>query len=458
MKRVILPFIFIVILIVGILFYFKVFPVLNIGLGYAAKTTCSSVFVSGRKLDSVINEDIKNSATSFATVSVNENNKSATASFLGLKRKAIYRDGVGCTLVAKNNFDDSIALPPIKKIKKLHDDFWQIEKPAYDSLFATINFEQLNKAFNYAFEEKNTDSPRNTRAALVVHKGKLLKEQYAKDFTAKTPLLGWSMTKSVINALCGILVKEGKMALKEPTNFTEWADDHRTQITLNHLLQMNSGLYFKEDYSIASSVNEMLWLNGNCAKYAINQKLAHQPGTFWNYASGTSNIISYLIKTKFDSEQAYLEFPHKKLFEPLGMSSAILEVDNNNTYIGSSFMYATGRDWAKFGMLYLQNGFWNGEQILPGGWVKYSSKRNEVSEYGTYAAHFWKNATEPTTDLENKKYWPNLPDDMYYASGYEGQNLVIIPSKELVIVRLGQTQKRKSWDMGLFVGEILKAL
>lgn len=451
-------FIFIIILLVGLLFYFKVLPVLNIGLGYAAKTTCSSVFVSNRALDSVINEDVKNSAASIVNVSVDKNNKTATASFFGLKRKAIYREGMGCTLLSKNNVDAISSFPSIKKTNKPYDDFWNIEKPTYDSLYANIEFKQLNKAFTYAFEEKNIESQRNTRAALVIYKGKLLKEQYGKGFTAETPLLGWSMAKSVINALCGILVKEGKLQLNESVNLLKWVNDDRSKITLNHLLQMNSGLYFKEDYSIASSVNEMLWLNGNCAQYAIKQKPTHKPGTFWSYSSGTTNILSYLIKTKFDNEQAYLEFPYKKLFEPLGMYSALLETDNNNTYIGSSFMYATGRDWAKFGLLYLQNGFWNGEQILPAGWVKYSSKRNEVSQHGTYAAHFWKNATEPTTAFENNQYWPNLPDDMFYASGYEGQNVVIIPSKELVVVRLGQTQHRKNWDMGLFVGEVLKAI
>jgi len=221
---------------------------------------------------------------------------------------------------------------------------------------------------------------------------------------------------------------------------------------------MNSGLYFKEEYSITSSVNEMLWLSANCAQYAIEQKLAHKPGTFWSYSSGTTNIISYIIKTKFKSVEAYLQFPYKQLFEPLGMHSAVLETDVSNTYTGSSFMYATGRDWAKFGLLYLQDGIWQGQRILPDGWVAYSSKRTEVSQYGAYAAHFWKNATEPTTDFESNQYWPNLPDDMYYASGYEGQNIVIIPSKELVIVRLGQTRDRKNWDMGLFVEEILKGL
>jgi len=458
MKPVTIILLFLIVLFVGLLFYIKIIPAINIGLGYAAKTACSSVYLSGRDLEDVVNEDIKNSAAAIATVSVNTNNKTSTASFLGLKRTAVYRKGMGCTLVSKNTVEAVSTLASLKKINKPYDGFWNIEKTNYDSLFANVNFKQLNKAFTYAFEEKALDSPRNTRAALVIYKGKLLKEQYGKGISNETPLLGWSMTKSVINALCGILVKEGVLNLEETINFEEWQVDKRANITLNQLLQMNSGLYFKEDYSIASSVNEMLWLENDCAKYALNKKLIHKPGTFWSYSSGTSNIISYLIKTKFNTEKAYLEFPYKKLFEPLGMNSATMETDATNTYIGSSFMYATGRDWAKFGLLYLQNGIFNNKQILPEGWVAYSSKRNEVSKHGAYAAHFWKNATEPTTTFENNQYWPTLPEDLFYASGYEGQNIVIIPSKELVVVRLGQTRNRKNWDMGLFVGEVLKAL
>jgi len=454
----ILVVLLLVLVAIGVVFYVKVLPVLNIGLGYAAKTTCSSVYVSGRPLESVINEDIKNSAASIVSVSVNKNNNTATASFLGLKRTAVYREGIGCTLITKSTVDELKAQPSLKRKNQVYDGFWDIDKSTYDSLFTNIDFEQLNKAFNYAFEENDLNDPRNTRAALVIYKGKLLQEKYGNGIMAETPLLGWSMTKSVTNALCGILIKEGKLQLNKPVNFNEWANDERSKITLNHLLQMNSGLAFLEDYSVASSVNKMLWLNKNYAAYATNQKLAHKPGTSWSYSSGTSNILSYLIKTKFKNEVAYLQFPHKKLFEPLGMRSAVLETDASNTYVGSSFMYATGRDWAKFGLLYLQDGVWNGEQILPEGWVEYSSKRNEISQHGAYAAHFWKNATEPTTTFENNQYWPNLPDDLYYASGYEGQNIVIIPSKKVVIVRLGQTQNRKNWDIGLFVEEVLKAL
>jgi len=449
------------VLIVAGLLYFKVLPILNIGLGYAAKTACSNVYISGKSLGSVISVDLKNSAASFVKVSINKNDKTVTASFFGLKKTAVYRNGLGCTLATKSTVDKVKALPSIKKINKLDDGFWDIEPTAFESLFCKVDFKQLTKAFDYAFNEASLpvkNNLRNTRAALVIHKGKLLKEQYGNGFTAATPLLGWSIAKSVINTLCGILVKEGKLKLNEPVNIAAWANDDRSTITLNHLLQMNSGLYFKEVYKIRSSVNEMLWLNEACAQYAIQQKLVHQPSTFWNYSSGSTNIISHLIKSKFNSVEAYLQFPHKKLFEPLGMHSATMETDVSNTYIGSSFMYATGRDWAKFGLLYLQDGVWNGQRVLPEGWVTYSSKRSEVSKYGAYAAHFWKNATAPTTTFENNKYWPNLPDDLYYANGYEGQNIVIIPSKDLVVVRLGQTRHRKNWDMGLFVEEVLKAI
>jgi len=152
------------------------------------------------------------------------------------------------------------------------------------------------------------------------------------------------MAKSVTNALAGIMIQQGKLKLHEPLNLPEWtkkSEDERAHITLNHLLQMNSGLHFEEEYSKVSTVNNMLWLKPNAAEIAIQQKSTHKPGTFWYYSSGTTNIITHLIKKQFDNEEDYLNFPYTALFEPLGMSSVQLETDASNNYVGSSFMYAT---------------------------------------------------------------------------------------------------------------------
>lgn len=453
----VLLFLLLLLIIVG---FAKLVPMIKVGTGYAAKTTCSAVFVSGRSLESVQQNEIANSGASIVKVNINTEEKTATGKFLWIKRKAIYREGLGCTLISKVDEAD------LRKTTRQQKSKRQISTPSLPKMddeinVSNINKQQLNKAFAYAFDEPDTSKPRNTRAALVLFNGLIIKEQYKKGFDKNTPLLGWSMTKSVINALAGILVKQGKLSLHEPLNLPEWnkkSSDERASITLNHLLQMNSGLHFEEEYDKISTVNNMLWLKPNAAEIAIDQKSAHQPGTFWYYSSGTTNIITQLIKNQFDNEQDYLNFPYTALFEPLGMTSTQLETDASNNYVGSSFMYATLRDWAKFGQLYLTDGIVDRKRILPNDWVKYSAERNPASDHGVYAAHFWKNATESTPDMESNRYWPSLPDDLFYASGFEGQNIMIIPSKKVVIVRLGQTQDRNNWDIGYFTEQVLLAL
>ena len=452
-------FLFLLLLVV-VVAYIKLVPMLKVGTGYAAKTTCSAVFVSGRSLESVQQAEMTNSSASIVKVNINEEEKSATGQFLWIKRKAIYREGLGCTLISKA---DEAELRKTTRRKKNSSRMAvaSLSKIEEDIHVSNINKQQLDKAFAYAFDEPDMGNPRNTRAALVLFNGLIIKEQYKKGFDENTPLLGWSMTKSVTNALAGILVKQGKLSLHEPINLPEWhknSADKRAKITLHHLLQMNSGLHFEEEYDKISTVNNMLWLKPNAAEIAINQNLKYEPGTFWYYSSGTTNIITQFIKNQFDNEQDYLNFPYTALFEPLGMTSVQLETDASNNYVGSSFMYATLRDWAKFGQLYLNDGIVDRKRLLPNDWVKYSAERNPVSDHGVYAAHFWKNATEPTPDMESNRYWPSLPDDLFYASGFEGQHMMIIPSKKIVIVRLGQTQDRYNWDIGYFTEEVLKAL
>lgn len=455
-------FLLILLVILIVYLYKKFVPIVKIGLGYAAKTACSGVFIANRTLKSIQQNEIANSAASISKISINKQQKSATAKFLWLQRKAIYREGLGATLISEAA---ESTLKNITRITNTESEQRTIlmskDIKNYTNEASNFNCQLLKQAFTYAFDEPQKDNPRNTRAAIIVYKGNIIKEQYANGFNENTPLRGWSLTKSVMHALVGILVKQQKLDINAPIAIPQWKSnpsDERNKITLNHLLQMNSGLDFIEKYSIFSTVNTMLWLKADASKFAAAQKLLHQPGTHWNYSSGNTNIISKIIRDQFPNYQDYLNFPYQYLFEPLGMHSAQMEADASGTYVGSSFMYATARDWTKFGLLYLNNGIHKCKQILTEDWVAYASKRNKVSNHGTYAAHFWKNAIEPTPDMESNKYWPGLPDDMFYANGYEGQNIVIIPSKETVIVRLGQTKDRHNWDVGKFVELVLKAL
>lgn len=441
------------------------YQMIRIGAGYNAKIMCSCVFVSGREPQSVMDQELAVSAAGFIGAEVDMTDQSATASYLGIKRKAIYRPGAGCTLLSelKESVVRQQTFPVLDRTPDIGADTVQWPYGAMDTLSvpAGVDTKAVDEALDFAFEEPFKDNPRFTRAALVVYKGKIIGERYADGFSANTPLLGWSMTKSVTNTLVGILVGRGKLDLGDVADVPEWHThpmDRRAQIKLDDLMHMTSGLDFEEDYSKVSDVNKMLWTKASASDEAAQSQMAHPINTHWYYSSGTTNIISRIIRRKFDNDFDYWTFPYKALFGPLGMTSAVIEPDASGTFVGSSFMYATARDWAKWGLLYLNDGVWNGQRILPEGWVKYSSQRTPVLKEGFYSAQFWNNAYSEPEGSDMPRYWPEVPEDAYYASGFEGQQVVIIPSLDLVVVRLGCTSDRYNWDIGAFLTKIVKAL
>ena len=203
------------------------------------------------------------------------------------------------------------------------------------------------------------------------------------------------MAKSVTNALVGILTMKGKLSLKGPVPVPEWqkANDPRQVITLDHLLRMSSGLEWVEAYAErpVSDVNMMLLLKPDMAAYVASKPLAAKPDTVWRYSSGTTNLIRRIIRDALGTKESYWEFPRRELFNKIGMRSAIWETDASGTFIGSSYLYATARDYARFGLLYLNDGVWQGERILPEGWVAYSTTPTPAAPKGQYGAHFWLN-------------------------------------------------------------------
>src|SRR5262249_43574307 len=224
----------------------------------------------------------------------------------------------------------------------------------------------LHRAVERAFTEPNPKRLRRTRAVVVVQDGELVAEQYAPGFDASMPLPGWSMAKSVLNALVGILIGERRLSLQDTALLPQWQPpDPRAAITIEDLLRMRSGLKFSEVYSnFSSDVIEMLFNQPDTAGYAARQPLNFAPGETWTYASGTSNILSAIVRRTV-GERAYWGWPREVLFGPLGMTSATLEPDASGTFVCSSFMFATARDWARFGQLFLQDGVWDGRRILP---------------------------------------------------------------------------------------------
>ena len=434
--------------------FLKTWP---IGAGLAAKTLCSSVFLSGRTPEDVLQEELADMAA-FVQTDVDYERKQVAVSLGPVQRRAIYREGLGCTMIPDDG--EAVGAPMAVETVPQPDALWpEGNLVSLDDLPPEVDRAKLSAALDKTFAEPDADRPRKTRAGVVVYDGRIIAERYAPGFSADTPMLSWSMAKSVTNALVGILVGQGKLSLEEPAPVPEWSDrgDPRHAITLDQLLRMSSGLEFGEGYGdSASDVSMMLFNARDMAAFSASKPLEAEPDSVWHYSSGTSNIISRMIRDAVGgTHQDYLEFPRRALFDRIGMRSAVFEPDASGTLVGSSYVYASPRDWARFGLLYLQDGVWQGERILPEGWVAYSSTPTPTAPLGQYGAHFYTNPANAAEKTD--RTWPDLPE-FFYASGYEGQKVVIIPSHNLVIVRLGFTQDPEAWDLGSLVGDVLEAI
>jgi len=329
-----------------------------------------------------------------------------------------------------------------------------------DKLSPEVSAEKLRKAISEAFAETDLSRPCRTRGVVVVYKGRIIAERYAPGFSQDMPLAGWSMAKSVTNALIGILVGEGKLVLHDPAPVPQWRApaDPRSNITLDQLLRMCSGLDFGEDYANPlQDVTRMLFYSGDVAAFAASKPLKSLPGSSWSYASGTTNIIARLIRqASGETEDDYFSFPRHALFDRIGMHSAIIEPDAAGTFVGSSFAYATARDWARFGLLYLQDGVWEGKRVLPEGWVQYSVTPALSAPQKEYGAHFWLKVPPPFNSSANPP--PSLPADTFHMIGHEGQFVSVVPSRQLVVVRLGLTRQEGNWDHEAFIARIVEAV
>lgn len=430
---------------------------LRIGLANGAKILCSSVFVAGRERQHVLAEELQEAAAQGIRFALTDEPPTVIASAAGQSATAVYRGPLGCTLVDGDQVDDLLAQfdpagfpePPAADARADWPEGSGVNLPdAVDG----VDLAAVDAALTAAFAETDPDQPLRSRAVVVVHQGRIIAERYAEPFEADTPQLGWSMTKTVTGALTGLLVADGALAVEQPAPVSEWgAEDPRAAITLEHLLRMSSGLAFSEVYNAESTSDVVAMLFGagkdDMGAFSANMPLAEAPGTHWSYASGTSNLIARIHRQQFDSLQDYFTFPRERLFNPLGMASAVMEPDVSGTFVGSSYMYATPRDWARLGLLYLQDGIWNGERLLPADWVKYSLTPAPAAGQGQYGAQIWLNHGAPGDSAVRPH--PELPAEMYYLSGFEGQNVVVVPSRELVVVRMGLTRSaaRPIWTL-----------
>jgi len=431
-------------MILGYIYY----PALNIVTGYSSKNMASGVFMANRDQFSMMDNDNGFFPISLAKYDINKEEQSVTSSLFGLmKRKSIYVEGLGAVLVDKNQINQLDLKVPNRFKTDSNLPYPYGDLPQKDTLFDEVNYEILEKAVENAFDTKG-EKLKQTRAVLVIYKDHIIAEKYENGFDKKSLMHGWSMTKSFASTVYGILQRKEGFDLNSNTGLKEWKEDERANITYRNLLEMNSGLEWDEAYFNISDVTKMLYLTDNMGQLQIDKPLVGLPNETWNYSSGTSNLLSGpLLREQFNSHQEYLDFWYEELLDKIGMHSAIVEVDQVGNYIGSSYAWATTRDWAKFGLLYLHEGNWNGEQVLDSSFVKYVAAPTNTSE-GRYGAQFWLNAGA---------YFPDAPLDIYYSSGFKGQYVFIIPSENLVIVRTGLKGDPK-FDVNEFLREIIASI
>ncbi len=402
----------------GCLYLNSLLPIIT---GYAAKNLASAVFVSGRDASVVEKLDLHFSFIQYTRNKVDYGNKTVTSRFLWGKSVAAYREGYGVTLLRGKHKDAFL-----KQAFPLQADSAFPELLPAGDYAAAARLEPVARAFVDKKVYGGTPF-----AFVVLHKGGIVAERYGKGISPETKLLSWSMGKSFTSALAGIMAGDSLIDIHAPLGIPEWQADGRRAITLNHLLQMQSGLEWNENYGNRSDVNIMLHQAEDMGLYALSKPLEHEPGTFWYYSSGTTNIVMRYLRGKFSSDAEFLSYMRERLFNPIGIANPCFETDMSGTPVGSSYLYVTARDYARFGQLYLNDGCLGGERILPEGWVDYTRMPASASE-GGYGAFFW---------LNRNGRLPDVPGDMFSCNGHDGQQIYIVPSKELVVVILGYSPK-----------------
>ncbi len=430
----------------------QVYRIALLGSGYMAQTLCAGMFVSGRNFQDLMSEDLTGpglGALRLFTPTIDEAEKEVSAAAFGIAgQTSVFRDGLGCTLVHRKTaaslrgeangllspppLDTQAAWPLGSRVEPL---------PRWPD---GVDGDAAARAIDAIFAEPDPKRRRGSRALVVVYRGRIVAERYAPGFGADMPLIGWSMSKTATNALIGLRIGDGALALQDRDLMPQWRDpgDPRAAITLDELMRMTSGLAFDESYADdLSDVSQMIFVQGNTAAFAAGKPLSHEPGTHWSYSSGTTNIIAGVLRETFDNERDYLGYPRTRLFGPLGMRSAVFSPDASGTLMGSSLVYASARDWARLGLLFLQDGLWQGKQLLPQGWTAYTTRPVPQSPNDEYGAQVW-------LKLKGSPGWgePPMPEDGFYMMGYDGQIVAMVPSKALVVVRLGLTPKGGNWE------------
>ena len=411
---------------------------IHVATGFAAHIVCTKTFVSGLDPQTVFAEITDRAGIrrlrSVLGYRLDRAGKTVDASVAGLfGSRAAFHDGFGCVLL---HGPDGPYL--------LKSDIAALKTPKSPPLLAEIagaaivvpSDPELKAALDHAFEEPATPPFRRTKAVVVVHDGTVVAERYASGVGVETPLLGFSMTKSVVNALLGILTQQGRISPSMPAPIAEWrgAADPRREIEVEHLMRMTSGLALDETNTGFDPATQMVYVHNDMAGFAAKAAIIAPPGKRWAYSSPSTQLLARIIRDIVGGPEQTLAFAWRELFNPLGMRNVTLEFDATGTLQGSAYMLASARDWARFGLLYLNDGMIGGHRILPDEWVDFSA----IATLGTdYGAGFWTNRSEH--EHAKGRVRSGIPRDALFALGDLGQRIVVLPSQHLVIVRLGDS-------------------
>lgn len=397
----------------------------GVASGIGSKLLCSARYVSGFSEEQAFDDLVQYSPIlARLSVSFDDERQSVTSSLFGLRpATASHVTGVGCA-IDYPGFDTRQSLqarnlpvlashwPHGNRVETIGDDVQQ----QVEDIVARDNRQGLN-----------------TRALLVVHRGQIVAEAYDQGAGPDTPLLGWSMAKSLTAIMLGNLELRGLLNVDDTPDFEDWASDQRSGISIKNMLTMTDGLAFSEIYDPGSDATAMLFTHPSASAYAMISRLSHEPGSVFNYSSGTANLLSriYFDRTGGTLQSAYDDYINN-IVVPMSFQHSVLEVDASGVFKGSSYLYASARDWARMGQLMLNEGVLNGRRIISRDWVARST-----TSYGVdYGYQWWLNSGG------TRLRWPDVPVDAYAAQGNNEQLVMVIPSRDAVIVRLGWTAGR----------------
>ncbi|MGF9691720.1 serine hydrolase [Rhizobium sp. 0TCS1.26] len=428
----------------GIVWLYAVPPeLLRVGSGYAAKIVCSNVFIAHRPEAEVLADDVQapgHPLLRLMRVSVDGEALRVRTALIGdiAPSEAVYRPGLGCSVQPSGSRTAAIAAPPSPRASpETASRTWPDGEAVtpLDPVAAVLARPDLTGS--------------GMRAVVVVKDGRIVAEVYGEGFDRDTPLLGWSMTKTVNASLIGRMIRDGRMTLEDSGLMPQWRQDARREIELRHLLAMESGLAFNEEYGSVADVTRMLYLEPDMAKFVAALPLAEKPGERFGYSSGTAVLLSRLWMDRLQDPARALGYPREALFGPLGMRSAVMEPDAAGTVVGSSYMYATARDWARFGLFLAQDGVWQGQRLLPEGFV------SQMGE-GTVASGGIYSKMQTWLPRPNERHL--LPADTFSLEGHDGQSVTVMRSERMVVVRLGLSPWWARYRPAALIAELLNAV